>query len=167
MPSVRRLALLLSLAVVLGFGLRALVRALASDETRIRWRVEEMAEGFDATRMNPILAGLAHDFVDDGSGATKEELRAALAQAFLQRKDPVTKAFPWRVKLREGEPRARVAGGEPRTAEFDTELAFEESHGAEWTPCWRVRVHAELIDTDDGWKIRRTRVDTLDGRRMR
>lgn len=167
MPRVRRIAVVLSLLVVLGFGVRALVRAFASDPTRIRWLVEDMAEGFDATRMNPILAALDKDFVDDGSGATKEELRAALAQAFLQRKDPQTKAFPWRVRLGEGEPRARVADGDPKTAVFDTELAFEESHGAEWTPCWRVRVQAELVDTDEGWKIRRTRVDTLDGRRMR
>ena len=128
-----------------------------------------MLDGFNATRMNPILAALDKDFVDDGSGADKDLVRAALAQVFLERKDPQTKAFPWRVTLASAGQRITVTSvsGAPKSAVDELEALFEESHGAEWSPAWRIRVRAELAEGDDGWKIRRTRVDTLDGRRMR
>lgn len=167
MRAMKRVLLAALALLALFFGVRALVRALASDETKIRWLVEEMTEGFNDTRMNPILSGLAQDFVDDSTGADKDHVRAGLAQIFLQRKDPATKRFPFRAQLPEAEFPVAVQDGEPRLAEADFLLECEESKGEEWHSCWKAQVHAELVLAAGGWKIRRVRIDTREGRRPR
>mgnify|MGYP001160506611 CR=1 FL=1 len=157
---------LLALAL-LCFGVRAIVHALASDETKIRWVVEDMTDGFNETRMNPIMSGLAQDFLEDGWGADKELARAGLAQLFLQSKDPRTRKFPFRAQVPEAECSIRVQAGEPRTAEMDLVALFEQSQGEEWHSAWKARVHAQLVLGPGGWKIRRARLDTLEGRPLR
>lgn len=156
---------LLLLALV--FGVRAIVRALASDETKIRWRIEEMAEGFNDTRMNPILAGLAQDFVDETTGARKDDARAGLAQLFLQRKDPQTKQFPYRARVPEEQLTLSVQPGEPRTAAAQFVLECEESHGEAWSPAWKAKVRAELALDSSGWRITGTHFETIEGKRLR
>jgi len=147
--------------VLLWFGVRAIVHFFASDETKIRWVVEDMVDGFNDTRMNPIMTGLAQDFVDESSGHKykKDDVRAGLAQMFLQRKDPKTKRFPFRVQVPEEEFHVQVQRVEPRTAELDLVAYFDESAGEEWHPQGKIQVHAELLLGPDGWKIRHTRVD--------
>jgi len=145
--------------VLLWFGVRAIVHLLASDETKIRWLVEDMVDGFNETRMNPIMTGLAQDFVDEHSGRGKDDVRAALAQMFLQDKDPKTKRFPYRVQVPEQEFSVQVQRAEPRTAALDLVANFDESAGEEWHPVRSAAVHAELLLGPDGWKIRRARVD--------
>ena len=56
--AIRRLLLVLALGTLTVLGGRALVRALASPQTRIRWRLEEMVEGFNAMRARPVLDGI-------------------------------------------------------------------------------------------------------------
>ena len=153
--------------LLLWFGVRAIVRALASDETRIRWVIEDMADGFNQTRMNPIMNGLAEDFLEDSWGADKELARAGLAQMFLQSKDSRTKKFPYRVQIPEQDFRVQVHEGGPRTAEFDLVAQFDESKGEEWHPRWTAKVHAQLVLAPGGWKIRRARVDDGGGTRLR
>jgi hypothetical protein len=160
---VKRVLLVLLGLVALFFGVRAIVHALASDETKIRWLLEDMTDGFNETRMNPILSGLAQEFVDDGSGARKDDVRAALAQLFLQRKDPQTKKFPFRARI-EVEA-VRVQG--TKSAESDFVLDVEESRGELWRAAWKARVHADLVQDSGDWFVQRTRVDTLEGQRLR
>lgn len=164
MGRVKRILLVLLGLVALFFGVRAGVRMLASDETKIRWLLEDMTEGFDDTRMNPILSGLAQDFVDDGSGARKDDVRAALGYLFLQRKDPKTRKFPYRARI---EVQAlRVSAGRQAEAEF--ELVLEQSDGEDaWGEAWKAHVHAELAQDSGDWFLRRTRVDTLAGKQPR
>ena len=102
--------------VLLYFGVRAIVHFFASDETKIRWVVEDMVDGFNETRMNPVMTGLAQEFVHEDPPVHKDEARAMLAQMFLQDKDPQTKRFPYRVRVPEEEFRLQVQRGEPRTA---------------------------------------------------
>jgi hypothetical protein len=167
MAGVKRLLLVLLALVALYFGVRALVRALASDDTRIRWLVADMADGFDDTRMNPILSGLAQDFVDEGSGARKDDVRAGLAQLFLQRKDPKTKKFPYRARIEQEGFTVRVHSAESKSGEADFVLVLEESAGELWHVAWKAQVHAQLGEDSGDWFLRRTRVDTLEGQRLR
>ena len=162
----RALFALLAL-VLLGFGVRAIVHAFASDETKIRWVVEDMADGFNETRMNPIMSGLTEDFLEDSHGADKALARAGLAQIFLQSKDPLTKKFPYRVRIPDEELRIEVQAGEPKSATADFMTRFDESKGEEWSSRWVASVNAELVDGPGGWKIRRARLDTREGQRLR
>lgn len=165
---VKRALLVLLALVALFFVVRAVVHALASDDTQIRWLVEDMSEGFSDTRMNPILSGLALEFTDEGTGARKDDVRAGLAQLFLQRKDPKTKRFPYRARIEREGFTVSVQRGETNSAAADFTLVCEESDGEDaWRSAWKAQVHAELEDGPGGWKIRRTRVDTLEGKRLR
>ncbi len=163
----KRLLFGLVALILLWFGVRAIVHAFASDETKIRWVVEDMADGFNDTRMNPIMSGLAQDFLEDSWGADRELARAGLAQMFLQQKDALTKKFPYRVRIPEQEFHVQVHESEPRTAEFDLVAQFEQSKGEEWTSRWTAKVHAELVLAPGGWKIRRARLDDGGGQRLR
>jgi hypothetical protein len=169
MRAVKRILLGLLALVALFFGLRALVRALASDETKIRWLIEDMTEGFNETRMNPVLSGLAQDFLAQGreTDADKASVRAGLAQLFLQRKDAQTKRFPYRAQVPEADFEVHVEPGEPRSAAADFLVDCDESQGEEWRPTWKAKVHAELVLGPGGWKIRRASLETRDGRRPR
>lgn len=167
MGAMKRLLLGLLALVALFFLVRALVHAFASDDTKIRWLIEDMSEGFGETRMNPILAGLAHEFVDDGSGARKDDVRAGLAQLFLQRKDPKTRKFPYRARIVQEGFTVSVHSAETKSAEADFVLVLEQSAGEEWHEAWKAQVHAQLAEDSGDWFIQRTRVDTLDGKQPR
>jgi hypothetical protein len=162
----RALPALLAL-LVLFFAVRAVARALASDETKIRWVLEDMADGFNDTRMNPILAGLDPEFLDEHWGADREMVRAGLAQLFLQAKDAQTKKFPYRVALPESELKTVVQPTEPRTAETDLVAAFEQSQGEVWQPAWKIRVHAQWTLLPGGWRIKHTQTVEVEGKRPR
>lgn len=161
-------ALFALLALVLAwFAVRAIARAFASEETKIRWVIEDMADGFNDTRMNPIMSGLAEDFLEDSWGADKQLARAGLAQMFLQSKDALTRDFPYRVEIPDEEFLVRVNEVEPRTAEFDLVAQFQKSQGGEWSAHWKAKVHAQLELRPGGWKIVRARLDTVEGQRLR
>ena len=167
MRAMKRALFALLALVLLWFGVRAIVRAFASDETKIRWVVEDMADGFNETRMNPIMNGLAEDFLEDSWGADKALARAGLAQMFFQSKEAVSNKFPYRVEIPEDEFRVQVHEGEPRTAEFDLVAHFDESKAGEWSSRWKAKVHAQLVLAPGGWKIQRARLDDGGGQRLR
>ena len=160
----KRFVLAAVLAFALAFGVRALVRALASDETKIRWQLASMAEGFDETRMNPVLAGLAPDFLDETHGADRELVRAALAHLFFQKKDPVTKGFLYRVEM---PPESIVVAGDPTTGTTaDVELVARliEKRGEEEKAVWETRIEAVFVELDGEWRIRRAQHQSISGR---
>ncbi len=157
----KRVVVLVLALAGLGFGVRALVRALASDETKIRRVVEAMADGFDRTRMDPILEGLDRTYADETSGATRQDLREALAYLFLTAKDETTKAFPYRAKVEIGP----VAVHRP-TAECAAEVRFVDLRGGKETAAWEIGVRLALARGDDGWKIVTSRYETTSGRML-
>lgn len=163
----KRVLLALLLLGLLFVGARALVWLLASDETRIRWRIEAMVEGFNATRMNPILDGLAREFVEETWGADRELARAGLARLFLERKDPVSRGFLYVLEVPDEELAIELQPGEPARAKVGMVLQVEERRGAERTLAWKARLEGELVESDDGWKFTRARCDTLEGARLR
>jgi hypothetical protein len=167
MRAMKRALFALLALVLLWFVVRTIARAFASDQTRIRWVIEDMADGFNETRMNPIMSGLAEDFLEDSWGADKALARAGLAQMFLQSKEALTNKFPYRVEIPEDEFHVQVHDGEPRTAEFDLVAQFEESKGGEWSARWKANVHAQLELAAGGWKIHRARLSDGGGQRLR
>lgn len=145
------------------FGVRAVVRALASDETKIRWVVEDMADGFNRTRMSPVLGGLSRDFLDETWGADRELVHAGLARMFFQEKDPDTKRFLFRVEIPKDELGIEIEG---ESAEMNLVATFYEVHGAVEKLAWKARMKASFVKTEDGWKIRRSESTSLEGTRL-
>ena len=160
----KRVLLVLCGALLLWIGGRALVHALASDETRIRWLVEDMAEGFGRTRTGAILEGLEKGFVDETSGVDRETLRGMLAHFFLTEKDPATKRFPWRV---EATIESLVVERPAATCEVLARFFELRGEEEEERPGWTIRVEGRLEDGEDGWRFVRTSHETLEGRRPR
>lgn len=146
---------------------RALVNALVSEETHVRWLVEDMVEGFNATRANPCLAPLAREFVDEPSGADRELVHAGLVRLFFTAKDATTKRFEYVAELPEEGWRVEVRDGSPKTAQLECDVHFRRRRGEALEPAWDIRVHAELEKRDDGWRIVRTRHETTGGERLR
>ena len=158
----KRILLLAAAAIALWIGGRAVIRALASDETKIRRLVETMADGFDRTRMDPVLAGLAKDFVDETSGATRQEVREALAYLFFTAKDEATKGFPYRARVEIG----KVEVHRP-TAACTADVRFVDLRGGKETTAWEIGLQLELARGDGGWRILKSRYETRSGRMLR
>src|SRR6185503_10769625 len=87
---------------------RFLYMMFASDETKIRWVIERMQDGFNDTRANPCLDGLAKEFTDTTSGADRGLVHQALVHLFFTAKDESTKKFLYRVEIPEEELRISI-----------------------------------------------------------
>jgi hypothetical protein len=158
----KRAVLILAVAAALFLAGRALVLGLASDETKIRRVVEHMADGFDRTRMDPVLDGLTRDFADETSGATRQEMREALAYLFFEAVDEHTKHFAYRVDVEI----QRIAV-EGTNAECALDARFVDLRSGGVSPAWEIAVTASFTRGDDGWRIRRTKHSTKSGERLR
>lgn len=160
----RRIAFLLIGVALLWLGGRALWLALRSDEDEIRTRLEAACEGFGEARMNPILEFLSPAFVDETSGFHRDDVRAAIAGAFFQEKDPVTKGFPYRAAVVPDslaiDVAARPEGG---TAEVRFSVRITDTRGGEERTAWEFALKGSLQDGDDGWQLVRATHDTSSG----
>jgi hypothetical protein len=150
----RRLVLVaLALAIVFVFG-RWVLRALASDETHVRWVVEEMIEGFNQAELRPVMAGLAPDYVDTSSGLHRNELREALIYSFFQDVDPRTHDYQFRAEM---PPDGLVIEiGEPGHARVVAQIAFYTRVRPTEELFWDARVEGEMEERDEGWQWVRT-----------
>jgi hypothetical protein len=149
---------------------RQLVRMFASDATRIRWVLDDMVAGFDRTRMDPILAGLDRDFLDETYGADRDLVRAALVHLFFTAKDERTKKFLYRADWQETaaptiEPGER--DGDEKRARMELDVRFYRRFEDGEQPAWSVHVQAELARRDGDWRFVRTTTRTLSGERLR
>lgn len=159
----RKIGLALVAAGVLWLGIRALVRALASDATRIRWNIEDACEGFSDARMAPILDVLARDFVDDTAGARRDDVRTGAAYEFFTEKDPRTRQFPLRAELVPGSLLVDVKDGSPRTAQARFTIRVTDTRGGGARTVWEFRVTGSMIDGDEGWQLTRSTHQDLAG----
>ncbi len=165
----RRLALILIAAALALLGVMELRQWLASPETKIRWRIEQMVGGFNDAHLAPCLKGVAESWWDEGGRVDREELADALRYLFLQERDPQTKAFRFRVELEEG-PATTLDPEDGSLARAALLARFDRLARGEWSPTWRVRIEAELAeDEEHGWQVTWTERETLwsDGKLVR
>ena len=164
----RRILLILIGLVVAFVGFQYIRGCLVSEETKIRWRIEEMEEGFDDAKVSPCLRGVADGWRDSRSGVTRVLLADVLRSVFFHERDPKTKRFRYRVELEE-EPVIELDSKDTHHASVTIVLRFDTLDGVEWAPTWRVQVEAEMHKySDHGWQMTRTERETLwsDGRLM-
>ena len=159
MGLLKRLVLLLLAVVACSFLGRALYRALASDETKIRWMVRDMVEGYDEGDVGDCIGPFAEDWRHEGHEITRELLRGALLQTALER-DPATKQQLSSVDLDEDSLVVEVDGASARVA---CEARFSRLRRGAWEPAWTLRAEAELEKREEGWKIVRSRHQDVRG----
>lgn len=162
----KRIFLGLAGALLLFLVGRAIVRALVSDETKIRWLIEDMRDGFDKTRMDPILVAFAETFRDETSGADRGSVREALAYLFFTAKDSQTKAFPYRVEIEIGEI-SIDSSSDPRSADCDLDARFFDLRGGDEEVAWEIAISSRWTRGEYGWRIAGTRYETKSGRMLR
>lgn len=160
MHTLRQFLMITAVLALASFGAWRLWRGLASDDQQARWRLAEMASGFNEGDVGPVLGGLAEEFFDESSGASRADVRGILAHLFFTEIDSTTKRFRLRVELPvdELELPEPTPTGEGGRARIELDLAprfFKTVHGAE-EPFWDAHMHVEMEDTDDGWQIVRT-----------
>lgn len=167
----RALAVLVALPL-LWLGGRALVRAFASDETRIRWMLASMEEGYNTGDVGDAVAPLHRDWSHEGTELDRDLIRAGLARELFQDRDPRTKKLRRRVELDPGS--VEVAVGEDgadvalvaRFARLDPRPDAGAEDEAAWGVVWTARIEAELVRTDDGWRILRSRHADVEGTQL-
>jgi hypothetical protein len=152
----RKIAFGLIALAVLWIGGRALVHALASDETLIRWKLEDACDGFDRTRMSPILDFLAPSFVDERSGAHRDDVRAYVAGLFFTEKDPKTRAFPYRAEIVPDTLAIEVDPSTKATAHLRCTIRVTDTREGGSRVAQEARLTGELAKSGDGWQLVRT-----------
>ena len=154
----RRIFLGAATATLVALVVYAIWSASVSDETRVRWLLQDAVQDFNATSKS-CMTPLADDWRD----TTVRELdRATLSRAitalFFRFVDAKSKAFTLHLTLPEDTLQIDTEAG---TATF--ELHLDEAGGA----LWHVRVDAQLEQVDGAWRVRRSSHETLQGRRPR
>jgi hypothetical protein len=161
--SALRLGLGLLVAALLWIGGRALVDALASDESKIRGRIETACEGFGNTRMDPVLELLARDFQDETSGFDRSDVREGVAAIFFQAKDPATKGFPYRARLVPDSLDIAVEAAEPPRARVRFTVEVLDTRGGNERIAWSAAIDGAFVEGEDGWQMRRSTHTTTQG----
>jgi len=146
----RNVGLGLVAALAVYYGVRALVIALASPATRVRWVVEDMLEGFNRARAAPVLEGIAKDFVDATAALTREDIHKVLVYLYLNETDEQG-GFLWSATLVPDSLAVEVAEDEQSA---DTRLAvqFHLRRGAQSELVWDAQFRGTVSRTDDGWR---------------
>jgi len=156
---VKKLLPLLAAGVLAFLAVRWVARGLASDEARIRQRLEHMASAFDETRLGPIADGLARDFADRHSGLDRAYLLDALRALFVEH---ATGEFPYRVRLEELEVEVADPGAREPTAVASLLARFEDVSGAAPRTVWAITIEADLVERD-GWQVQSSEYVSAEG----
>ena len=153
---------LAALALLFAWGGCVLWRRLASDETQIRWRIEEAAEAFNAGRPGSAVAPLADAWFDRSSGIHKDTLHQMLVALVFQEKDEKGR---FRCSVEVPRETLVIEVQEGGKAHATLEAAFFRKRTALREPelQWRAAVEADLVDGEDGWQIVSTEHRTLEG----
>ena len=165
-PAMKRVLLLLVGLGLAYFGGRALWRALASPETKIRWTLEGGVAGFNAQRTDPCLEPLAASFVDETTGIGRDHVREALIVLFLQTMQDGADGFPYRLELPRDQLAIEVESGN-EAASVELVLRFLEQAGDTEQVAWEIHVKGRMERQDPGWRLVSTTHETVSGRRIR
>lgn len=145
-----------------------LVLTLASDETRIRWLIEDMESGFNDGSVSSLAAGIAEDFSHD-SGATRNIVLLAFMQ-FVRRNLDNDRNFRHRCEVASIDEISVTANSDPPSGSATVTVRFfrrpsKPSVDDPGKYVGTVTFEADLVVEGGDWKIIRTLHRTIDGRR--
>jgi hypothetical protein len=140
--------------------------ATASEETKIRWLLEGMEEGFNDSSARSVVNGLSEEFLEESERLEKHEIRQFLLYLFFRERDPSTKEFRFRVRLHEPDIQVALPDAREATVRLRAEfLRLENGRERSWKTAWEADIEARLKKEDDDWKVHRSRHREVAGRR--
>ena len=150
----KKLLLVLLAMPVVWFAGKAVARALASDETLVRWAVEGMERGYANNRVNPVLGRIAPEWRHEGNAqVTRGLFGDALRHRFFSARHPETRERLDRVAIHWETWEVDVVG-ESATARFDLEV--EELRGGEWGQLGLAGFEVVFERGPEGWRVVRS-----------
>lgn len=158
----------IAILLILGsLGVRLLVSKLVSDETKIRWMLEDMVEGFDEGDSGDTVSGLARTWTHAGRPIDRDMIKGYVFREWMESSRSSSGQYPWDVEIPEDSLTISVAA-DGETATIELEAVFSELEGggdaaAVWKPNWHVRIWGDLENTDDGWRIVKSRHEDIQG----
>jgi len=161
----KRPTLLLLGIVAVGIAAYAGYRMLASDETRIRWLLDDAASSFNNTHLAGCLEGFHLDYHDTTTTPKLDRalLSAGLRVLFLRHVHPKTKKFQLRVRVPAEDLTIQIDdGGEQAEARFTVDM--EQQRQGAWQSEWQLRVTAQMHKVDGDWRIQRSSHETTAGK---
>ncbi len=150
--------------VVLAYAGCRIRYALASDETKIRWLIEDAAEGFNDSHVRDTIGCLADDWHDRTTAIHKDTLIQFLQYSYFHDREEKTKRYRYRVEVPDDTITVTVDGD---TATFRCVGYFDELKQGEFQPVWVVTFEGELERGDDGWEVTISGYQSLEGRAFR
>jgi hypothetical protein len=138
---------------LVGLGVQRFLRSLASPQESIGWQLEEMVEGFNATRMRPVIGGFAKSYVDEGTGVDRQDMMRILAGLFFTEIDPDTKAFRLHATLPVEDFVVTLDETNATLASASFRLVFTDTFKGATTLYWDASVTVQLLQDVDGWAI--------------
>ncbi len=160
----KRILSILASLCVLGLLVYTAIQALASDESRIRSRMESMAVAFNDRNLGNFVRAFDTSYRDETERRLdRPMLDRALRYLFLTRTER-SKGFALRLKIMDDSLEIQIEEeGEQANVTFEGML--EERTRDEWKLRWHVEVDARMHKVEGEWLILSTRHSTLEGRR--
>ena len=144
--------LLIAAAVValLGLAWKSASNALASDEERIRARLESMVDGFNANTVRHVVRHFDRGYRDEGTGADRDELVSALQGLFFR--DLTSGGENYRVEIPPAELDIAVAEG-GRSARVSLRALFFRERAGQSELWWDAFAVLEWAKDGSDWEI--------------
>ena len=143
---------------------------LAPPETQIRWVLKNAADGFNRMNKADCLAGFATEYrdsteVDNYTGVievSRSLLGNGLSYMFMNRLEPGTKAFLYKVEAVPGTMNITLDSEVAAKVQFRLDMFVKEGH--KWTLVWGLDVKANLRkNATKNWVITRSTHRTVSG----
>ena len=158
----KRWVALLGLVVFAIVGLRTVILALASDEARIRWAIEDMIEGYQEGDVGDSTEYLAREWThEEAPGIDVEYLKQGMRGRYLTDRQ---------------EGHRRRAGLDEESLAIDVtedlattvfEVRFFRTRTDQEQLEWHARFRADWRRGDGGWEILRSGHENVSGQRPR
>ena len=157
--------LIVCFSILLGYAALKGCQALRSPEEVILAKLDDAVEGFNETRLGPVMDLFERDFVESNKGYTRELIKSGVIAAFFREVDPQTKEFLYRALINEVE---IVVDEDEENASANLQVDLQKLRLGEWVVVWAFDMEGQLKVTEyDGWQFYSGRVETVAGDRPR
>ena len=157
----RKIALILAGLVLTFLAGRAVIRGMATEETKIRWLVQEEVEAFNATSISGCMEVFASEYQETTTGLYRADLQRVLLYVFQKFRDRDSREFLYHLVAPDELVDVVLRDQAETMAEADFKVVLSERG----VPVWSIRVQAELFRGEDGWRFVSSQHSTVEGAR--
>lgn len=152
---------LVACTVLVLFIGRELVWLFVSDETKIRWTVEKMVDGFNDARLSKAISGLHPNWRVTGMSIDRPLLADGIRSVFFTEKHPETRAFALEALALEDSFEIQLLEDE---AEVEFVVQIHRLGDGDPVLEWEVAIRGPWVrDEERGWVARESTYESLQG----